>query len=203
MPMSTILTYQNIEYLLSHVNSESPAFATFSRFTCPQIIPHKLACGHIWRALHICALGAPTIPAPIALKLTQEANVITSFLDMQTEIVLFCSRNMVFISFCVHGLLSDMPNFTIYALPRHSSVHRLCHILLFDLGLGISINAICCQRGLHHAHSQRGLLINSCKAVKINLKRSVASKGYRLWLAGPAILYKSQHYLAVNNCTYP
>jgi hypothetical protein len=97
----------------------------------------------MWQALHICVLGTQTIPAPVALKFTQEANVITSFSDMQTEKMLFCSGNMVFISVCVHGLLSDMPNFTIHALPRHSSVHRLCHILLFALGLGISINAIC------------------------------------------------------------
>jgi hypothetical protein len=49
----------NIAYIISHVNTEFsdcfmgglPALDTFPRFTCPQIIPHKLA---FLRLAHLC-----------------------------------------------------------------------------------------------------------------------------------------------------
>jgi hypothetical protein len=51
----------NIAYIISHVNTEFldcfmgglPALDTFPRFTCPQIIPHKLA---FLRLAHLCTL---------------------------------------------------------------------------------------------------------------------------------------------------
>jgi predicted RNA-binding Zn-ribbon protein involved in translation (DUF1610 family) len=49
----------NIAYIISHINTEFldcflgglPALDTFPRFTCPQIIPHKLA---FLRLAHLC-----------------------------------------------------------------------------------------------------------------------------------------------------
>jgi hypothetical protein len=55
MPMSIVMTHYhdlNIAYIFKHVNTEFldscgglPDLDTFSRFTCPHIIPHKLAFG--------------------------------------------------------------------------------------------------------------------------------------------------------------
>jgi hypothetical protein len=64
-----------------------PAFDTFPRFTCPQIIPHKLA---FLRLAHLCARRAQTIPAPTALKNFQDAHFSASFLNMQAELAFSC-----------------------------------------------------------------------------------------------------------------
>jgi hypothetical protein len=59
--------------MISHVNAEfldcfmgGLPSATFTRFTCPLIIPLKLVVGE-----NIFARCAQTIPAPIALKFTR------------------------------------------------------------------------------------------------------------------------------------
>jgi hypothetical protein len=63
-----------------------PALDTFPRFTCPQIIPHNWPFGD----LHICARRAQTIPAPIALKIYQDAHFSAFFLNMQAKLVFSC-----------------------------------------------------------------------------------------------------------------
>jgi hypothetical protein len=74
--------------------------------------------GLFLRLASVCR--AQTIPAPIALKIYQEAHFFTSILSMQTELVIFRSGKkgvyFMFCSFC--GLSSDMPNFTCLALPQ-------------------------------------------------------------------------------------
>jgi hypothetical protein len=68
-----------------------PAFDTFPRFICPQIIPHKLAFLRF----------AQTIPAPIALKIYQEAHFSASFLNVQAELVFSSSaKNGDCFKFC-------------------------------------------------------------------------------------------------------
>jgi hypothetical protein len=71
-----------------------PALGTFPRFTCPQIIPHKLA------FVETCAF-VHAVPAPIALKIYQVAYFSTFFLNMQVELVFSCSaKNGVWFKFC-------------------------------------------------------------------------------------------------------
>jgi hypothetical protein len=51
--------------------------------------------------LHICARRAQTIPAPIALKIFQDAHFSASFLNMQAELVFSCSaKNGDCFKFC-------------------------------------------------------------------------------------------------------
>jgi hypothetical protein len=119
----------NIAYIISHVNNEFldcfmgglPALDTFPRITCPQIIPHKLAL----LRLHICARHAQTIPAPIALKIYQDARFSASFLNMQAEIVFSCSgKHGDCFKFCCCTFVK-LPIFTFHASQCHSSVHGL------------------------------------------------------------------------------
>jgi serine/threonine protein kinase len=74
--------------------------------------------------MHVCPRRARNIPDLIAPNIYQKAFSIVSFHNMQTELVLFYSEKMVSISCFVSGLVSIMPNFTLDALQRHSSVQR-------------------------------------------------------------------------------
>jgi hypothetical protein len=65
-----------------------PNLATLPRFTGPQINRHKLAVVDLPHS----SPCAQAIPALLALKLDQESHFITSFINMQTELVFFCSE---------------------------------------------------------------------------------------------------------------
>jgi hypothetical protein len=85
----------NIAYIISHVHTEFldcfmgglPALDTFPRFTCPQIIPHKLA---VLRLAHLCTpcTDHPCSNCPVY----QDAHFSVFFLNMQAELVFSCSE---------------------------------------------------------------------------------------------------------------
>jgi hypothetical protein len=81
--------------------------------------------------MHICTRHAQTILAPIALKIHQQAHLMTFFSDMPIQ-VLFCSETNGVYFMYISWTSSNMPNFTHHELQRHSGVHRLCHIVLND-----------------------------------------------------------------------
>jgi hypothetical protein len=118
----------NIAYIVSHAITDFldcfmgglQALATFSRFICPQIIPHKLAFGETCTFVH--AVHRPSL---LKLKIYQETHSITCFSDTQTELVLFCSGKNGFYVLSFGVLLKNMPNATIHASPRHATLHGL------------------------------------------------------------------------------
>jgi hypothetical protein len=115
--------FLNIAYIISHVNTEFldcfmgglPALDTFPRFTCPQIIPHKLAflrLSHLCTPCtdHPCSNCSENLPGSSCQRLLSTYASRTSVLQL--------SKKWSF----VRGLHM---NFTFHASQRHSSVHRL------------------------------------------------------------------------------
>jgi hypothetical protein len=120
----------NIAYIISHVNTEFldcfmgrlPALDTFPRFTCPQIIPHKLA---ILRLAHLCTpcTDQPCSNCSENLPGCSFQRLFIKYAS-RTSVLLF-RKKLVTVSSFVPALLSKLPTFTFHASQCHSSVHGL------------------------------------------------------------------------------
>jgi hypothetical protein len=138
MPMSIIMTCSNMAYIISHINSGFldclmgglPSLDTFSRFTCPLIILHRLAFGETCTFVH----PVHNHPCCNCSEILPGSSFHWLLLNMQTELVfsysgkigvcfMYCSwtcqtcpiphfthgdATAVYLDFC-HVLIQNMP----------------------------------------------------------------------------------------------
>jgi hypothetical protein len=119
----------NIAYIISHVNTEFldclPALDTFPRFTCPQIIPHKLA---FLRLAHLRLAHTPCTDHPCSnccQNLPGCSFQRPFFKYASRTSVLLSSKKWRLFQVLFVDFLSKLPTFTLHASQCHSSVHGL------------------------------------------------------------------------------